>query len=157
MASLLPVDLQHAKETANEWNSQGVPDNVKVKITRKKGDDMIQHFSSEMWNCVGMRVFVLSAWKDGESKVQVAGHDYNQEFGGAKLFMKSYNWKVIEPEWDAYATSVFEGNVDENPVSWKKGRQDNTYTLDIGDDRYPVIPEYASMDLDTKKAVIWTF
>ncbi|KAG2056551.1 hypothetical protein BDR06DRAFT_1005853 [Suillus hirtellus] len=157
MASLSPEDLQEAKQTADEWNSQGVPDDVKVEIVRKKGNDMIRHFSSEMWNRAGMRVFVLSAWKDGESKVQVARHDYNQEFGGAESFMKSYNWKVIEPEWDAYATSVFEGDVDENPVAQKKGRQDNTYTLDIGDDGYPVIPEYVSMDLDTKKAVIRAF
>ncbi|KAG2109992.1 uncharacterized protein F5147DRAFT_652162 [Suillus discolor] len=157
MASLSLEDLQQAKETADEWNSQGVPDDVKVEIARKKGDDMIRHFSSEMWNHAGMRVFVLSAWKDGESKVQVAGHDYNQEFGGAKSFMKSYNWKVIEPEWDTYATSVFEGDVDENPVARKKGRQDNTYTLDIRDDGSPVIPEYVSMDLDTKKAVVRAF
>ncbi|KAG1900019.1 uncharacterized protein F5891DRAFT_1189100 [Suillus fuscotomentosus] len=130
MASLSPEDLQEAKEMADEWNSQGVPDDVKIEIARKKGDDMIQHFSSEMWNRTGMRVFILSAWKDGESKVQT--DDYNQEFGGAESFMKSYNWKVIEPEWDAYATSVFEGNVDKNPVARKKGRQDNMYTLDIG-------------------------
>ncbi|KAG2052606.1 hypothetical protein BDR06DRAFT_1009454 [Suillus hirtellus] len=137
MASLSPEDLKEAKETANEWNSEGVPDN--------------------MWNCAGIRVFVLSAWKDGESKVQVSGHDYNQEFGGAESFMKTQNWKVIKPEWDAYAASVFEGNVDENTIAWKRGRQDNMYSLDIGDDGYPVIPACASMDLDTKKAVIWAF
>ncbi|KAG2060994.1 hypothetical protein BDR06DRAFT_1002186 [Suillus hirtellus] len=157
MASLSPEDLQEAKETADEWNSQGVPDDVKVEIVRKKGNDMIRHFSSEMWNCTGMRVFILSAWKDGESKVQVARHDYNQEFGSAESFMKSYNWKVIEPEWDAYAASVFKGNVDENPVAQKKGRQDNMYTLEIGDDGYPVIPEYVSMDLDIKKAIVQAF
>ncbi|KAG1895092.1 uncharacterized protein F5891DRAFT_984542 [Suillus fuscotomentosus] len=139
MASLSPEDLEEAQETANDWNTRGVPDDV----------------------------------KDGESKVQVAGfvfrplgsttshpadrHDYNQEFGGAASFMKSYNWKVIEPEWDAYAASVFEGDVDENPVARKKGRQDNTYTLDVGDDGYPVVPAYGSMDLDTKKAVVRAF
>ncbi|KAG1813486.1 hypothetical protein DFJ58DRAFT_740086 [Suillus subalutaceus] len=202
MASLSPEDLEEAKETTNEWNSQGVPDNVKVKIARKKGDDgrghtgqgtrtkqkantggigyiylvprgpgrtpgtsgrpleakppyynnMIWHFAAEMWNCVGMRVFILSAWKDGESKVQVAGHDYNQEFGGTESFMKTHKWDVIQPEWDAYAASILEGDVNENMVAHKKGRQDNTYTLDIGDHGYPVIPACKSMDLDTKKA-----
>ncbi|KAG1868417.1 hypothetical protein F4604DRAFT_1927280 [Suillus subluteus] len=157
MASLSSEDLEEAKETANEWNSQGVPDNVKVKIARKKGDNMIRHFAAEMWNRAGMRVFVLSAWKDGESKVQVAGHDYNQEFGGAESFMKTHKWDVIQPEWDTYAASILEGNVDENTVACKKGRQDNTYTLDIGDHGYPVIPACKSMDLDTKKAVIRAF
>ncbi|KAG1864531.1 hypothetical protein C8R48DRAFT_773048 [Suillus tomentosus] len=156
MASLSPEDLEEAQETANDWNTRGVPDDVKVEIARKKGDDMIRHFASEMWNHAGMRVFVLSAWKDGESKVQVAGHDYNQEFGGAASFMKSYNWKVIEPEWDAYAASVF-GRCGRESGCSEKGRQDNTYTLDVGDDGYPVVPAYGSMDLDTKKAVVRAF
>ncbi|KAG1836609.1 hypothetical protein C8R48DRAFT_680474 [Suillus tomentosus] len=126
MASLSPEDLKEAKETADEWNSEGVPDDVKVEIARKKGDDMIRHFASEMWNRAGIRVFVLSAWKDGESKVQVSG------VWGAESFMKTQNWKVIEPEWDAYAASVFEGNVDENTVARKRGRQDNTIALTSG-------------------------
>ncbi|KAG1888941.1 uncharacterized protein F5891DRAFT_1199082 [Suillus fuscotomentosus] len=149
--------LKKPKRQPTEWNSEGIPDDVKVEIARKKGDNMIRHFASEMWNRARIRVFVLSAWKDGESKVQVSGHDYNQEFGGAESFMKTQNWKVIEPEWDVYAASVFEGNVDKNTVARKRGRQDNTYSLDIGDDGYPVIPACASMDLDTKKAVVWAF
>ncbi|KAG1825410.1 hypothetical protein EV424DRAFT_1345754, partial [Suillus variegatus] len=154
MASLSPEDLEQAKETADEWNSQGVPDDVKVEIARKKGDDMIQTFfigNVEPRGDESVRFISLERWREQDR------HDYNQEFGGAESFMKSYNWKVIEPEWDSYAASVFEGDVDENPVARKKGRQDNTYTLHIGDGGYPVIPEYVSMDLDTKKAVVRAF
>jgi hypothetical protein len=73
IASLSPEELKEAKETADIWNRQGVPDDVKSDIARKKSDDMIHHFATEMWNRAGMRVFVVSAWKNEEGKIHVAG------------------------------------------------------------------------------------
>ncbi|KAG1800081.1 hypothetical protein EV424DRAFT_1352184 [Suillus variegatus] len=158
IASLSSDELQEAKETAELWNRQGVPDDVKADIAWKKGDDMIHHFATEMWNCVGMRVFVVSAWKNEEGKIHVAGHDYNNEYGGADSFMKTHNWDTILPEWDSYAESAFDGNLDGDAVvTRKKGRQDKTYILQLGDDGYPVLPACDSVDLDTKKAVIRAF
>ncbi|KAG2057280.1 hypothetical protein BDR06DRAFT_1005306 [Suillus hirtellus] len=77
IASLSPDELQEAKETAELWNCQGVLDDIKADIARKKGNDMIHHFATEMWNCAGMRVFIVSAWKNEEGKIHVASHDYN--------------------------------------------------------------------------------
>lgn len=61
-----------------------------------------------------MRVFVVSAWKNEEGKIHVAGwviwwmqsvashisssHDYNNEYGGADSFMKTRKWDAILPE-----------------------------------------------------------
>ncbi|KAG1844593.1 hypothetical protein C8R48DRAFT_780246 [Suillus tomentosus] len=147
IASLSPDELQEAKETAELWNRQGVPDDVKADIARKKGDDMIHHFATEMWNRAGMRVFIVSAWKNEEGKIHVAGP-----------FMKTHNWDTILPEWDSYAESAFDGNLDGDAVvTRKKGRQDKTYILQLGDDGYPVLPACDSVDLDTKKAVIRAF
>jgi hypothetical protein len=50
MASLAEEELKEARETAKEWNAEGVPAEIKVEIARKKGEDMICHFASEMWN-----------------------------------------------------------------------------------------------------------
>ncbi|KAG1837208.1 hypothetical protein C8R48DRAFT_680371 [Suillus tomentosus] len=147
IASLSPDELQEAKETAELWNRQGVPDDVKADIARKKGDDMIHHFATEMWNRAGMRVFIVSAWKNEEGKIHVADS-----------FMKTHNWDTILPEWDSYAESAFDGNLDGDAVvTRKKGRQDKTYILQLGDDGYPVLPACDSVDLDTKKAVIRAF
>ncbi|KAG1836716.1 hypothetical protein C8R48DRAFT_782882 [Suillus tomentosus] len=158
IASLSSDELQEAKETAELWNRQGVPDDVKADIARKKGDDMIHHFATEMWNRAGMRVFVVSAWKNEEGKIHVAGHDYNNEYGGADSFMKTHQWDTILPEWDSYAESAFDGNLDgDGVVTRKKGRQDKTYVLEVGDNGYPVLPACDAMDLDTKKAVIRAF
>ncbi|KAG2341718.1 hypothetical protein BDR05DRAFT_1001557 [Suillus weaverae] len=152
MASLLQEELEEAKEMAKEWNAKGVPAEIKVEIACKKGEDMIRHFASEMWNQAGMQVFILLAWKDEEKS-----HDYNQDFGGAEQFMKSWNWTVIQPEWDAYAANALDDDVDEDSAAQKKGRQDNTYKLTIGDDGYPIKPPHELMDLHTKKAVVQAF
>ncbi|KAG2112360.1 uncharacterized protein F5147DRAFT_771426 [Suillus discolor] len=158
IASLSPDELVEVKETANLWNRQGVPDDIKADIARKKSDDMIHHFTTEMWNRAGMRVFIVSAWKNEEGKIHVAGHDYNNEYGGANSVMKTRKWDAILPEWDSYAESAFDGNLDGDTVATrKKGRQDKTYILDVGDDGYPLLPACDSMDLDTKKAVVRAF
>ncbi|KAG2054017.1 hypothetical protein BDR06DRAFT_1008198 [Suillus hirtellus] len=140
---------------AELWNHQGVLDDVKADIARKKGDDMIHHFTTEMWNHVGMRVFIVSAWKNEEGKIHVASHDYNNEYGSADSFMKTHNWDTILPEWDSYAESAFDDNLDGDAVvTRKKGQQDKTYILQLCDDRYPVLPACDSVDLDMKKVVI---
>ncbi|KAG2085885.1 uncharacterized protein F5147DRAFT_659364 [Suillus discolor] len=158
IASLSLDELQEAKETAELWNHQGIPDDVKADIARKKGNDMIHHFATEMWNHAGMRVFVVSAWKNEEGKIHIAGHDYNNEYGSADSFMKTHKWDTILPEWDSYAESAFDGNLDgDGVVTRKKGRQDKTYVLEVGDDGYPVLPPCDAMDLETKKAVIRAF
>ncbi|KAG1806392.1 uncharacterized protein HD556DRAFT_1436357 [Suillus plorans] len=158
IASLSPDELQEAKETAELWNCQGVPDDVKADIARQKSDDMIHHFVTEMWNRAGMRVFIVSAWKNEEGKIHDAGHDYNNEYGSADSFMKTHNWDIILPEWDFYAESAFDGNLDGDAVvTRKKGRQDKTYILQLGNDGYPVLPACDSVDLDMKKAVIRAF
>lgn len=48
MASLSEEELEEARETAKEWNTEGVPAEIKVEIACKKGEDMIHHFASEM-------------------------------------------------------------------------------------------------------------
>lgn len=48
IASLSPDKLKEARETADIWNHQGVLDDIKSDIARKKSDDMIHHFATEM-------------------------------------------------------------------------------------------------------------
>lgn len=39
----------------------------------------------------------------------------------------------------------------------KKGRKDNTYKLDVGGDGFPVLPDHANLDSDTRKAIVRAF
>ncbi|KAG1752275.1 hypothetical protein EDD22DRAFT_850615 [Suillus occidentalis] len=39
----------------------------------------------------------------------------------------------------------------------KKGRKNNMYTLEMGNNRYSILPDHAKMDSDTQKAVVQAF
>ncbi|KAG1882116.1 hypothetical protein F4604DRAFT_1678550 [Suillus subluteus] len=113
-----------------------------------------------MFKKAGMRLFMMSAWKNEEGKLMVSrkcrvsttdSHDYNEEFGNGESFIKTCDWEVILPEWDGYVAKQF----DETLV--KMSRKDNTYTLEIGASGFPILPDYTDMDSDTRKAVVWAF
>ncbi|KAG2748120.1 hypothetical protein P692DRAFT_20735432, partial [Suillus brevipes Sb2] len=92
-----------------------------------------------------------SAWKNEKGKLMVSSHDYNDEIGKGESFLQSSDWQTILPEWEDYAKKQFDD------AAVKKGRKDNTYVLEMGDDGFPVLPDHAEMDSDTRKAVVRAF
>ncbi|KAG2746279.1 hypothetical protein P692DRAFT_20876387 [Suillus brevipes Sb2] len=76
--------------------------------------------------------------------------------GKGKSFSQTLDWQTILPEWEAYARRQFDADDTDDPVV-KRGRKDNTYTLDMGDDGFPILPDHAEMDSDTRKAVVRAF
>ncbi|KAG1804026.1 hypothetical protein EV424DRAFT_1581745 [Suillus variegatus] len=95
MAELDDDELEKAKETAEEWSNNCPPPEIQAQVARKKGLAYIEHFSNEMWRQCGMRVFVMSAWKNEKGEVL---------FG---IFMKTKDWEDIEPVWQEYAQEQF--------------------------------------------------
>ncbi|KAG1883112.1 hypothetical protein F4604DRAFT_1921009 [Suillus subluteus] len=71
--SLSEEEIEKAIKTAEEWNWQGVSPKAQADVMKKKSESMIQHFVREMYKRAGMRVFVISAWKNDEGKVLVSG------------------------------------------------------------------------------------
>ncbi|KAG2128377.1 uncharacterized protein EDB93DRAFT_1096031 [Suillus bovinus] len=69
MAELSDDELEKAKETAEEWSNNCPPPEIQAQVTCKKGPAYMEHFSKEMWRQCGMRVFVLSAWKNEQGEV----------------------------------------------------------------------------------------
>ncbi|KAG2059848.1 hypothetical protein BDR06DRAFT_1002937 [Suillus hirtellus] len=64
MAELDGNELKKAKETAEEWSNNCLPPEIQAQVTHKKGPAYMEHLSNEMWRQCGMRVFVMSAWKN---------------------------------------------------------------------------------------------
>ena len=62
-----------AKETAKEWAKAAPPPEVQAKTAKSKADSMIRQFATQMYKEAGMRVFILSAWKDGDGKLMIGG------------------------------------------------------------------------------------
>ncbi|KAG2058076.1 hypothetical protein BDR06DRAFT_1004751 [Suillus hirtellus] len=109
IASLSPEELKDAKEMADIWNHQGVPDNIK----------------NEGLCCVSL--------ENEEGKIHVAGHDYNNEYGRANSFIKTCKWDAILPEWDSYAESAFEGKegILEFISWWDNDKEDMVLAADM--------------------------
>ncbi|KAG0692272.1 hypothetical protein DFH29DRAFT_882731 [Suillus ampliporus] len=150
--SLTEKEVEEVTEMAAEWNKQGVPPEVQANMAKRKSDDILWYVASEMFKKAGMQLFMLSAWKNEEGKLLVSSHDYNDEFGNGESFSKTCDWQVILPEWESYVSKQFDKEVEGDAVV-KKGRKDNTYTLKIGDDGLPVLPDHTEMDSDMRKAI----
>lgn len=69
MAELSDDELEKAKDTAEEWSNNFPPPEIQAQVARKKGPAYMEHFSREMWRQCGMRVFVMSAWKNEQGEV----------------------------------------------------------------------------------------
>ena len=69
MAELSDDELEKAKGTAEEWSNNFPPPEIQAQVARKKGPAYMEHFSKEMWRQCGMRVFVMSAWKNEKGEV----------------------------------------------------------------------------------------
>ncbi|KAG2337827.1 hypothetical protein BDR05DRAFT_1004702 [Suillus weaverae] len=154
--SLTEEEVKEATETAMRWNKQGVPPEVQANIVRWKSNNILLYVAKEMFTRAGMRLFMLSAWKTEKGKLMVSSHNYNNEVGKGESFSKCSDWQTILLEWEAYARKQFDAN-DLDDLVVKKGQKDNTYTLEIGNDGFPILPNHAEMDSDTRKAVIQAF
>ncbi|KAG1868422.1 hypothetical protein F4604DRAFT_1927292 [Suillus subluteus] len=154
--SLTKKEVEEATEMAAEWNKQGIPPELQADMARRKGEDILRYIAKEMFKKAGMRLFMMSAWKNEEGKLMVSSHDCNEEFSNGESFIKTCDWKVILLEWEGYVAKQFDGDVEDETLV-KKGRKDNTYTLEIGATVFPILPDHVEMDSDTRKAVVWAF
>ena len=73
LAGLTDEEWQQAEETAEEWTNNAPPADVQAKFTDKKADAATKSFASYMWKQGGLRVFVMSAWKNQDGEVRMHG------------------------------------------------------------------------------------
>ncbi|KAG1863902.1 hypothetical protein F4604DRAFT_1929024 [Suillus subluteus] len=82
-------EKEEAQAMAEKWNNEAVPPKVQAQVAETKGANMIEHFATEMFKKAGMRVFVLSTWKNRKSKLMLGDHDFNDQFANGESFMKT--------------------------------------------------------------------
>ena len=66
-------ERQLAEETAEEWTNKAPPPDIQAKFAQKKADIVTKSFASYMWKQGGIRVFVMSAWKQEDGEVRING------------------------------------------------------------------------------------
>ncbi|KAG1781460.1 hypothetical protein EV702DRAFT_1244566 [Suillus placidus] len=89
MAELSDNKLKKAKETAKEWSNNFPLPEIQAQVVCKKGPAYMEDFSKEMWRQCGMRVFVMSAWKNEQGEVLFGMHYDNEALGDGDSFMKT--------------------------------------------------------------------
>jgi len=72
MAGLSKEELEEAQNTAIEWSAKTPPAAVQVDFAKKKAPGLMKDLASKLWKQAGMRIFILSAWKE-EDEVRING------------------------------------------------------------------------------------
>lgn len=71
LAGLSAEEKEEANVLADKWNNEAAPPEVQANLAESKGADMIEHFATEMFKQAGMRVFVMSAWRDSRGTLML--------------------------------------------------------------------------------------
>ncbi|KAG1719392.1 hypothetical protein EDB19DRAFT_1918993 [Suillus lakei] len=160
MAELSDDELEKAKETAEEWSNNFPPPEIQAQVARKKGPAYMEHFSKEMWRQCGMRMFVMSAWKNEQGEVLFGMHDDNEALGDGDSFMKTKDWEDIEPVWQEYAQEQFGAGARDGGRQVKGGRKrirKPAFELETDGDGMPLLPDITEPKLEAKKAIVRAF
>ncbi|KIK77386.1 hypothetical protein PAXRUDRAFT_777940, partial [Paxillus rubicundulus Ve08.2h10] len=64
MGGLTQEEMKEAERLAKEWRKAKPLAEVQAKTASQKGEKYLREFAEEMWRQCGMRVTVLTAWKD---------------------------------------------------------------------------------------------
>ncbi|KAG1821527.1 hypothetical protein EV424DRAFT_1539091 [Suillus variegatus] len=160
MAELDDDELEKAKETAEEWSNNCPPLEIQAQVACKKGPAYMEHFSNEMWRQCGMRVFVMSAWKNEKGEVLFGMHDDNEALGNGDSFMKTKDWEDIEPVWQEYAQEQFGAGAQDGGHQVKGGRKrirKPAFELEMDGEDMPLLPDITDTKLEEKKAIVRAF
>ncbi|KAI5983607.1 hypothetical protein F5J12DRAFT_899620 [Pisolithus orientalis] len=152
--SLTKAELDQAAHLAKEWNERKLPPEAQAEVATSKGWKYAKQFVYDMWKQCGMRVVIMSAWKDKEGKVMVGVNDFNDELGNGELYS---DWEDLHGKWSAYAKKAFGANGMEDGsredeasqttlTAWK-GKKQSQFSLSTNDDGMPILPNL--LDLQT--------
>ncbi|KAG1791614.1 hypothetical protein EV424DRAFT_1549201 [Suillus variegatus] len=160
LAGLSAEEKEEANVLADKWNNEAAPPEVQGNLAENKGADMIEHFATEMFKQAGMRVFVMSAWRDSRGKLMLGAHDHNDQCGAAESFMKTRNWEeIFMPEWRQYAGEQFDVQDDDIPqvVTSKKRVPRKLLELEEDNDGLPMLPETKGLKRGEQQHIIRSF
>ncbi|KAI6142697.1 hypothetical protein BKA82DRAFT_4017944 [Pisolithus tinctorius] len=144
--SLTKAELDQAAHLVKEWNERKPPPEAQAEAATSKGRKYAKQFAYNMWKQCGMRVVIMSAWKDKDGEVMVGVNDFNDELGDGELYS---DWEDLHGKWSAYAKKAFGANGTEDgsgedeagqtTVKAWKGKKRSQFSLSTNDDGTPVL------------------
>lgn len=73
MQSLSKEQKEEARKTAEEWNTNTPPADVRDNFAERKAPGLMRNLATELWRQARMRIFVLSAWQGKDGKLRLNG------------------------------------------------------------------------------------
>ncbi|KAI6139483.1 hypothetical protein BKA82DRAFT_30111 [Pisolithus tinctorius] len=143
---LTKAELDQAAHLAKEWNKRKLPPKAQAEAATSKGQKYAKQFAYDMWKQCGMRVVIMSAWKDKDGEVMVGVNDFNDELGDGELYS---DWEDLHGKWSAYAKKAFGANGMEDGTredeasqitvkAWK-GKKRSQFSLSTNDNGTPIL------------------
>ncbi|KAI6144081.1 hypothetical protein BKA82DRAFT_32573 [Pisolithus tinctorius] len=144
--SLTKAELDQAAHLVKEWNERKLPPKAQAEATTSKGQKYAKQFAYNMWKQCGMRVVIMSAWKDKDGEVMVGVNDFNDKLGDGELYS---DWEDLHGKWSAYAKKTFgvngtedgsgEDEAGQTTVKAWKGKKRSQFSLSTNDDGMPIL------------------
>ncbi|KAN0088248.1 hypothetical protein V8E55_005305 [Tylopilus felleus] len=112
MKGIMAEDLKKAEWTAVEWNLRSSPEEAQARFANKNVPKFIQQFAEQMWRKGGIRLAILSGWKNQDGEIFSQKYDFNACFADRAPF-ESLN--EVQQDWDDYFVTAFEQQKAEEP------------------------------------------
>ncbi|KAF8132888.1 hypothetical protein EV363DRAFT_1295700 [Boletus edulis] len=94
-----------ASRTAEEWNTQGPAPDVQARFATRKAQEFVKKFAVEMWKKGGIRMVILSGFKDEKGEIFAQVHDFNDEIADGPSFE---NAEEVQGSFDRYLSKCFD-------------------------------------------------
>ncbi|KAI6155973.1 hypothetical protein BKA82DRAFT_31127 [Pisolithus tinctorius] len=144
--SLTKAELDQAAHLVKEWNERKLPPKAQAEAATSKGQKYAKQFVYNMWKQCGMRVVIMSAWKDKDGKVMVGVNDFNDKLGDGELYS---DWEDLHGyrEDEAGQTTV---------KAWK-GKKQSQFSLSTNDDGMPILLNLLDLQTPELKDIMRVF
>ncbi|EDR01892.1 uncharacterized protein LACBIDRAFT_332888 [Laccaria bicolor S238N-H82] len=94
---------------AEEYNKKGVDPELKSKLAVKNCTARMHAFSKELYDTMGVRVFILGCYLKPDGNLDVSTYDFNQELGNGKDFIDNHS-RTFHEEGISHYTGQSKGS-----------------------------------------------
>ncbi|KAF8121869.1 hypothetical protein EV363DRAFT_1301531 [Boletus edulis] len=115
-----------ASRTAEEWNTQGPAPDVQARFATRKAQEFVKKFAVEMWKKGGIRMVILSGFKDEKGEIFAQVHDFNDEIADGPSFE---NAEEVQGSFDRYLSKCFDPPKDGDQGAEEDGDREKKQVL----------------------------
>ncbi|EDQ99325.1 uncharacterized protein LACBIDRAFT_335133 [Laccaria bicolor S238N-H82] len=159
MGKLKKREKDVLQRTAEEYNKKGVDPELKSKLAVKNCTAWMHAFSKELYDTMGVWVFILGCYLKPDGNLDVSTYDFNQELGNGKDFIDNHSWTFHEEgisvsSWRAHNEEYY--GLEDLALAKGGHRSQGAMTLEKNLYLEPILPNPSKPPLKTSRDIqIW--